>query len=251
MSDPSLAYRADRDAFGHMLMDYYLNPQDEIFEIIEREDGYLDASSHAGVYFTSFADFANCEKEGLGCLLPGATLDVGCGAGRAELYLQEKGWPVTGIDISPLAVEVCKRRGVRDVHTRSITQVGPALGVFDNILMFGNNWGLMGNFHRARWLLHRFHRITAPRARIVAFSMDIYRTDNPLHLAYQAWNRERGRMSGQIRMRVRHQVYLSRWFDYLMVSKEEMQSILSGTGWKVDHFIQQDEPRYAAIIDKE
>ena len=44
---------------------------------------------------------------------------------------------------------------------------------------------------------------------------------NPLHLAYQAWNRQLGRMPGQIRIRVRCVLHKTPWFDYLMVSQED------------------------------
>ena len=40
MSDLIDAYKKDRDAFGHMLLDY-LNGE-EALEIIERGDGYID-----------------------------------------------------------------------------------------------------------------------------------------------------------------------------------------------------------------
>ncbi|MCK4414566.1 MAG: class I SAM-dependent methyltransferase [Candidatus Eisenbacteria sp.] len=46
----------------------------------------------------------------------GRILDVGCGAGRSMLYLQQKGRAVTGIDISPLAIEVCRRRHLSRKH---------------------------------------------------------------------------------------------------------------------------------------
>ena len=39
----------------------------------------------------------------------GKILDVGCGAGSHALYLQEKGFDVTAIDISEKALEVAKR----------------------------------------------------------------------------------------------------------------------------------------------
>jgi 2-polyprenyl-3-methyl-5-hydroxy-6-metoxy-1,4-benzoquinol methylase len=35
-------------------------------------------------------------------------LDVGCGSGRVVKYLQEKGFEVSGIDISELAIETSK-----------------------------------------------------------------------------------------------------------------------------------------------
>jgi hypothetical protein len=48
--------------------------------------------------------------------------------------------------------------------------------------------------------------------------------------------------------------YSTKRFDYLYVSKEEMKSILQGTGWKVRRFINADgfrqNGRYIAIIGK-
>jgi hypothetical protein len=129
--------------------------------------------------------------------------------------------------------------------------VSKKLGTFDTIVMLGNNFGLLGNYQRARWLLRRFKGITTPEARIIAESTDIYKTDNPEHLAYQKYNRERGRMSGQIHLRVRTGKRKSPWFDYLMVSPQEMAKILAGTGWMITNLIQhKGEPQYVAIIEK-
>jgi hypothetical protein len=64
--------------------------------------------------------------------------------------------------------------------------------------------------------------------------------------------RERGRMAGQIRMRVRYLVHRSDWFDYLMVSRDEMRSIVEGTGWRVVSFLDDSSgSRYAGILEKE
>jgi len=248
MSDQIARYKTDRVAFGHMLLDY-LNGE-EALEIIERDDGFIDPNDGCKTYFSEFKDWPACVQEALGGLLPGRVLDLGCGAGRMELYLQSQGVEVVGIDNSPLAIEVCLKRGVKDARLLSVTQVSSDLGIFANILMMGNNWGLMANRQRARWLLRRFYGMTSFPARIIAASNDVYHTDSPYHLAYQAYNRERGRMSGQIRMRVCYQMYRSPWFDYLMVSKDEMKEILEGTGWHVEQFIDSPGPSYVAVIGK-
>ncbi len=75
----------------------------------------------------------------------GRVLDIGCGAGRHALYLQKRGFEVVAIDISPLAVDVCRRRGVNDVRLMSITEADSNLGPFDTILMMGANFGLFAN----------------------------------------------------------------------------------------------------------
>ena len=57
-------------------------------------------------------------------------------------------------------------------------------------------------------------------------------------------------MSGQLRLRVRYKKYAMPWFDYLTVSKVEMESILEGSGWAVNRYIDSDTSYYMAIIDK-
>jgi SAM-dependent methyltransferase len=248
MSNQIAAYRADRDAFGHLLVDH-LDGKPGL-QIIEREDGLLLSAGGSGRYFAEVAEWAPMEQEAMRWVVPGRALDLGCGAGRVALYLQGQGLEVAGIDVSPGAIEVCRRRGVKEARRLSITQVGPALGVFDNLLMLGNNWGLMGSQRRARWLLRRFLRLTSPGARIIAASRDIYQTDAPYHRAYLTWNRERGRMAGQIRMRERYLVYRSDWFDYLMVSRDEMEEIVAGTGWRMVRFLDSEGPAYVGVLEK-
>jgi tellurite methyltransferase len=42
-------------------------------------------------------------------LAPGAALDVACGPGRNALYLAQRGWRVTAVDGSPIAIELLLR----------------------------------------------------------------------------------------------------------------------------------------------
>ena len=57
-------------------------------------------------------------------------------------------------------------------------------------------------------------------------------------------------MRGQLRGRVRFERYVGKWFDWLMVSKEEMEEILNGTGWKAKEYIDSEDSQYIAIIEK-
>jgi hypothetical protein len=69
-------------------------------------------------------------------------------------------------------------------------------------------------------------------------------------LEYHKLNKKRGRMAGQLRVRIRFRKCVGRWFDYLIVSKKEMGEILKGTGWKIREFIDSDNSAYIAVIEK-
>ena len=43
-------------------------------------------------------------------LAPGAALDVACGPGRNALYLAQRGWRVTAVDGSQVAIEILRER---------------------------------------------------------------------------------------------------------------------------------------------
>ena len=239
----------NQDAYGHLLLDYH-NGQENV-EIVEREDGLINVS-HLGPrnYFAEYEDWAEHQKLAM-AYTTGRVLDIGCGAGRHALYLQEQGLEVLGMDNSPLAIQTCQHRGLKNVIVTSITQLNSKIGTFDTILMMGHNFGLVGNYKRAKWLLRRFAAMTTDTAKIIAETMDPYQTTEPGHLAYHQFNRDRGRMSGQLKLRVRYKQYATPWFDYLFVSKTEIEDILDGTTWQVERYINAaNTPTYVAILSK-
>jgi len=238
------AQGVESDAFGHALLDHLEGCADH--ELIERDDGYIAVSVGTETYFAEPSD----QQREVVDRAAGRVLDVGCGAGRFALYLQERGHEVVGIDVSPLAIEVCRRRGLRDARLLSVEEVDASLGGFDTILMLGHNLALLGSARGAKRILKRLHKVTAPGGRLIGDVLDPYETDDPDHLAYHAQNRSKGRMSGQIRMRVRYRRYKSPWFDYLFLSREELEELLEGTGWRLKEIIARYGPSYAVVIER-
>lgn len=69
---------------------------------------------------------------------PGRALDIGCGFGRACLYLAQRGWAAVGVDFVPQAIDEARRRaaaaGVADrvaFHVASATDLGFLAPPFD------------------------------------------------------------------------------------------------------------------------
>jgi SAM-dependent methyltransferase len=225
------------DAFGEML-----RAGTEV-EIVERDDGFIATSKLN--YFAPVRRWGAVERRGLR-FVRGRVLDVGVGAGRVALELQARGRKVVAIDVSPGAVEVARSRGVRDVRLLALEDVDATLGRFDTVVMYGNNFGLFASPAKARRLLQRLRPLAE---RIVAGSNDPYATGDPAHLAYQARNRERGRMPGQLRLRVRYRDLVGPWFAYLIVSPEEMEEIVEGTGWQIRRLVQDEGSYYVAVLE--
>lgn len=226
--------------------------------VIERDDGFVDVDPTRN-YMSSFDKWSPHERQALS-LARGRVLDVGCGLGRIALYLQDKGLKVVGIDNSPKAVAACRRRGVKDVRVVPIEQSSKKLlGVFDTIVMFGNNFDLMGGFERGRMLLRRFGAMTTLPGRIIAQTSDPHRRFGRVrnarrdkrHLDYRRANVRKGRMAGQIRFRIRYLELCTPYLDYLFVSKKEMREMIDGTGWRIARFFDSDGPNYIAVLEKE
>ena len=232
--------KPQQDAFGSQLADYF-NGRGGVCEIVERDDGFVAVGSGPPGYLAPYRKWWSSQKKAMR-FVRGQVLDIGCGAGRVALHLQEKGHDVIGIDNSPLSIKVCKKRGLKKARVLSITQIADLPGKFDTIVMFGNNFGLFGSFRSARRLLKLMYRITSDNARIIAETADPYQTDIPEHLDYHRRNKAKGRMSGQLRLRIRYHKTATPWFDYLIVSRDEAEKIIDGTGWCVKQYIDGPGP---------
>jgi len=238
----------NKDAYGRMIWAHF-NGKPSL-EVIERDDGRVDVGS-SEVYFRAFKKWPKCQRQAVK-FARGRVLDIGAGAGRVALYLQCRGFKTTAIDSSPLAIKVCKKRGIKDARLLSVERIEKLAPLaFDTVVMYGNNFGLLGSQSKGRAVLAKLQRITTRSAIIIAESMDPYKTAELFDLSYQRLNQRRRKMRGQTRIRVRFMNYVGAWINYLFVSKKEMKNILKGTGWKVSQFMDSEDSHYIAVIEKE
>ena len=128
-----------KDLFGKAILDFQTN---NLPEDLVTETNISEADEMSVEYlFRSFNEMPKLEKEALQ-LAKGKTLDVGCGAGSHSLYLQEKGFDVTSIDISPNAIKACELRGLKNARVQNVLDLENEK--FDTVLLLMNGTGIFG-----------------------------------------------------------------------------------------------------------
>jgi SAM-dependent methyltransferase len=232
------------DAIGEALLDTLAGSPQPL--VVERDDGFVafDAIRYLGPL--------DERDEWAVSQLTGSVVDVGAGAGRAALVLQERGQPVTALDTSPGAVQACRRRGVRGVYLgppRQAAADGMA-GGFDSALLLGNNIGLLGSAEAAGPFLADLGALLRPGGVIVGTSSDPYRTDQRAHLDYHERNRQRGRLPGHATIRVRYRRLATDWFDWLIPSPGELEELARPAGWQITDLRRGPGPQYAVVLGR-
>ena len=157
----------DKDPMGHAIADFHATGKAarlRVFSPMFDED-----EIPVTTLFRSFDEMPVVEQEALKAA-SGKILDVGAGSGCHSLALQAMGKAVTAIDISPLAVETMRERGVQDVLEHDFFTLD---GQFDTILMLMNGIGIVGSLSRMDAFFMQVDHLLAPGGQLLCDSSDI------------------------------------------------------------------------------
>jgi SAM-dependent methyltransferase len=157
-----------KDLFGKAILDYqtHNSPEDLITETSISEADEMSVA----YLFRSFAEMPQLEQKALQ-LAKGKVLDVGCGAGSHALYLQEKGFDVTAIDISANAIKACELRGMKKAKVQDIMQLEG--DQYDTILLLMNGAGMCGRLKNLPNFLQKLKSLLTDTGQILVDSSDI------------------------------------------------------------------------------
>jgi len=218
------------DLFG-LILKKQLKSEEPVYHLIEREDGYIQCTSTLK-YFAKKEDWPENEQ----ALLEQAespVLDIGCGAGRHALFLQERGLDVVGFDISEGAIYVCKKRGLKKVVLGSAANLPSFKQPFNTFLLLFNNFGILGNQPNTLRMLKNLHQLGTPDANIILSYANVEQTNDPFHLAYQKQTLAAGRLKGEIIIRFRLLGYFGSWFGLWLPTRNQFQEATQQAGWTI------------------
>jgi SAM-dependent methyltransferase len=201
------------DAVGQALLDGIARGQAPPL-VLERRDGLVSVDPNP--YLGTLDE----RDEWAVARAAGRVLDVGAGAGRGALALQERGQEVTALDTSPGAIEACRKRGVRDTYLGTIGDAARdgLAGCFDAVLLLGNNIGLLGSTAGAPGFLDGLAALLRPGGVIVGTGTD----------ASLAWD---PRAPGHATVRIRYQRLATDWFDWCVLSPRALAEVAAPAGW--------------------
>jgi SAM-dependent methyltransferase len=214
---------------GRSLMDYFNG--DRSATIVLHSDLGEREEVPVAAWFREPAD-SGPERAALN-LCRGRVLDVGAGTGLHALELQARGLEVCAIDVVPEAVEIMRRRGVRDARQADV--FGFAGGPFDTVLVYANGAGLAETLSGLPALITTLDRLVAPGGQILLDSTDL-RPEDPgatrlVQDAAGIWRREDGRYLGDIQFQIEYRGTKAPPFPQLYVDPDAMADVAAAGGW--------------------
>lgn len=213
---------------------------------VERDDGRVEIAQVLD-YLNPFEKWFEPERLAMKHVF-GKVLDIGCGAGRVSLHLQNLGFSVVGIDLAPGAIEACKKLGLKDARVMSAGELDFPDSTFDTVILFGNNFGFLGDEREIIEMLRTLHRITKPKGIILAGSGDVVATDIEEHFKYHETNLTKGRPKGLVCIRIKYKDIVGDWGDLKLAMPHEMEVMANQAGWIMKKKYQLGVPYVGVLV---
>jgi SAM-dependent methyltransferase len=227
---------------GLALLDF-LNGKTSAEVVVHDEHGETDVVS-ARVFFREPEEFSALEEAALD-LCRGRVLDVGAGAGCHSLVLQERQVVVCAIDVAPEAVEVMRKRGIRNVRCADV--FGLQADPFDTLLMLMNGIGIVGSLAGLQRFLRAAERLLAPDGQILLDSYDVG-PDDSSGSAAGAGSHPAGGYPGEMRFQLEYEGRRGPTLEWLFVDFKTLADRAEREGWVAEIIWQEEEGHYLARL---
>jgi SAM-dependent methyltransferase len=215
--------------YGLALLDFYNGNRDSFVTLHRDDDEKFDLP--ISIFFNDEHNFSVIEMKALE-LCVGNVLDVGAGTGRHSLFLQHNGVNTCSIDISPEAIEIMQKRGMKNVTCESFFDFNN--GKFDTILLLLHGIGMVENLDGFRRFLIHAEQLLNPGGIIVFDALDVRCTKDPKNLEYHERNRKLNRYIGEIHMQFEYKGVVGEPYSWLHIDPDTLENEISKTGWTLE-----------------
>lgn len=230
------------DLQGIAISDYYAGTLDA--ELIVESDCAGIEKMPAGIFFRTLEQLPELERYALG-LCKGTVLDVGAGAGSHSLILQEQGFEVSGVDISPFSVVVMQQRGLKKAICSDIWDFKAE--PFDTILMLMNGIGLAEDLKGLERFLKDIKRLVKPDGQLLLDSTDLsYLRQEPGVKIKPIL--KKGDNYGKVHYQMEYRGVKGPPFNWLFVDEETLKKYSHRNGWGFQVVYEEDSQYLARLV---
>lgn len=229
------------DPMGAAIYDYYVNGKADT--LVVHSSMFDDDEIPVESLFRSLEEMPELERIALE-EARGRILDVGAGSGCHSVALQQLGKSAVAIDISPLSVEVMKRRGL-DVRQVNLFD-GSFTEKFDTVLMLMNGTGIIGTLDNMPAFFGRMRQILAPGGCVLIDSSDLrylYEEEDGSWMIDLADD-----YYGQLDYRMEYKDVLGEPFDWLYVDFETLSIYAEENGFTTELIEEGEHYDYLAKL---
>jgi SAM-dependent methyltransferase len=230
---------------GRALLDFY-NGETAAAVVTQGDDGKSEVVP-SSVFFRGPADFSALEEAALD-LCRGRVLDAGAGAGCHALGLQEQDFTVCAIDIAPEAVEVMRKRGVKDARCADIFHFRD--GLFDTLLLMMNGIGVVGDLAGLDRFLVDAHELLAPGGQILLDSYDPTWAEEADDTRSRGAGGPADRYPGEMRFHLEYKGKKGPTLMWLFLDSGLLAERAMKAGWSCEVIWQEDEGHYLVRLTR-
>ena len=221
------------DPLGLAYLSYLNGNEDAYFTLYSSEFDPDDIPVNH--FFRDFSEMPELEKKAMS-LCKGKVLDIGAGSGVHSLFLQEKGFDVTALEISEGAVEVMKKRGVKNIVHQDFYKYSAE--TFDTILLLMNGIGIIQTVEGFAKFFEQVSKQLNPEGQILLDSSDLaylFEEDDGSFLIPIG-----GKYYGEVDFKVGFEDYVSEEFSWVYVDFETLKTASELAGFECE-LIQEGE----------
>ncbi len=224
------------DIYGQALHDFY-NHQPE--EKLWLHNNYGEPEEMpVEVFFRGETEMPEAELLALN-LCHSKILDIGAGAGSHALVLQQRGFDVTALEISPGAAAVMQKRGVKTVVQQDIFQYKTEK--FDTLLLLMNGIGLTQTLAGLDRFLQHAKQLLLPGGQLIFDSSDI-------SYLYEDLPLPKNRYYGEISYQYEYKNQWGDWFNWLYIDQKTLKKQAQKQGWKCEIVYEDEMDLYLAKL---